>query len=473
MYRMCQDQDESSFSSSLWSSEEEAGIDGYDSTKVQTGEDASDEDTGTEDDGSVFHSEKNGNEEDARSDGTSVVTSGYGTFRPEDQHVGEEQDSCAEGSQRRYDKEDAGSRDSFYDDSTHGSEDDERDNVSHGDQKEPENQQIHVNLISNSMSEDVYKKLWPKPEDCDHNIRSEDEKKTEDLHNDNKNDGEMPETLSHDHHHKNVCEGTKIIVDHPNEIHPDTQSENVPDEDGQNEVIPDLNSETSRDEGLGHVGDEKFLLDKVDFMSRLLADGEEHTKNGDKIFRRHNSKEESSKNITSEEKFVSVESLGNLTHQDCSSLLQYSLSGLHIHDSENDKSSLSNDMVGISLSSFGSGSTRSTRSGSESDLRTKHKSFIRPIMTQRTIKKMDPVTRYFQYKQLWDEFKLPGERDHRELRWEIRERLAYQPIAPKARRTYVANSYVVPTEKKRSALRWQVRNQMAHPDPPHVFSYRF
>ncbi|XP_077461209.1 uncharacterized protein hyls1 isoform X2 [Stigmatopora argus] len=78
---------------------------------------------------------------------------------------------------------------------------------------------------------------------------------------------------------------------------------------------------------------------------------------------------------------------------DCSSLLQYSLSGLHIHDSENDKSSLSNDMVGISLSSFGSGSTRSTRSGSESDLRTKHKSFIRPIMTQRTIKKMDPVTR--------------------------------------------------------------------------------
>ncbi|XP_077575225.1 uncharacterized protein hyls1 isoform X2 [Stigmatopora nigra] len=158
---------------------------------------------------------------------------------------------------------------------------------------------------------------------------------------------------------------------------------------------------------------------------------------------------------------------------DCSSLLQYSLSGLNIHDSENDKSSLGNDMVGISLSSFGSGSTRSTRSGSESDLRTKPKSFIRPIMTQRNIKKMDPVTRYFQYKQLWDEFKLPGERDHRELRWEIRERLAYQPIAPKARRTYVANSYVVPTEKKRSALRWQIRNQMAHPDQPHGFSYRF
>ncbi|XP_057699150.1 centriolar and ciliogenesis-associated protein HYLS1 isoform X2 [Corythoichthys intestinalis] len=162
---------------------------------------------------------------------------------------------------------------------------------------------------------------------------------------------------------------------------------------------------------------------------------------------------------------------------DCSSLLQNSLSELHINDSENenDKASVLSDdeMVGISLSSFGSSSTRSTRTRSESDLQTKPKSFIRPVVNQRTIKKMDPVSRYFQYKQLWDGLKLPGERDHRDLRWAIRERLAYQPEAPKAHRTYVANSYVVPTEKKRSALRWEVRNQMAHPDKPHMFTYRF
>ncbi|XP_077379742.1 centriolar and ciliogenesis-associated protein HYLS1 isoform X4 [Festucalex cinctus] len=161
---------------------------------------------------------------------------------------------------------------------------------------------------------------------------------------------------------------------------------------------------------------------------------------------------------------------------DCSSLLSGRLSELRLHDAENDKASVrSDDTDGVSPSTFGSFVTQSTRTRSEGDLRIKAKSFIRPVVTQPTIKKMDPVARYFQYKQLWDEFKLPGERDHRELRWEIRERLAYQPPAPKARRTLVANRYVVPTDKKRSDLRWEVRNLMAHPDPdpPHKFTFPF
>ncbi|XP_077426505.1 centriolar and ciliogenesis-associated protein HYLS1 isoform X4 [Vanacampus margaritifer] len=158
---------------------------------------------------------------------------------------------------------------------------------------------------------------------------------------------------------------------------------------------------------------------------------------------------------------------------DCSSLLSDRLSELRLH-AENHKAGVpSDDVDGVSLASFGSFVTRSTRTRSESDLRIKPKSFIRPLMTQPTIKKMDPVARYFQYKQLWDEFKLPGERDHRELRWEIRERLAYQPPAPKVRRSLAANSYVVPTDKKRSALRWQVRSLMAHPDRPHKLTQRF
>ncbi|XP_061536299.1 centriolar and ciliogenesis-associated protein HYLS1 isoform X2 [Phycodurus eques] len=159
---------------------------------------------------------------------------------------------------------------------------------------------------------------------------------------------------------------------------------------------------------------------------------------------------------------------------DCSTFLQDRLSALRLHEAENDKASvLSDDMEGVSLSTFGSFVTHSTQTSSESDFRTKPKSFIRPVMTQQTFKKDDPVAKYFQYKQLWDGVSIPGERDHRELRWEIRERLAYQPPAPKARRSYVANSYVIPTEKKRSALRWEVRNRMAHPELPHKFTYRF
>ncbi|XP_035856352.1 ABC transporter F family member 4 isoform X3 [Sander lucioperca] len=128
---------------------------------------------------------------------------------------------------------------------------------------------------------------------------------------------------------------------------------------------------------------------------------------------------------------------------------------------------------GLSFSAFESYIRGMTRSHSDGDLRPKPKSFIRPVMSQQTLKKTDPVAKYFQYKQLWEMFKLPGEKDRRDLRWEIRERLAYQPPPPKPRRVYVPNTYIVPTEKKRSALRWEIRNDLANGLPPHKFSHRF
>lgn len=38
----------------------------------------------------------------------------------------------------------------------------------------------------------------------------------------------------------------------------------------------------------------------------------------------------------------------------------------------------------------------------------------------------DPVTLYHQYQQLWKQQKLPGENNHNELRWSIRERMLGQ-----------------------------------------------
>uniref|UniRef100_A0A8C8JPC3 Centriolar and ciliogenesis-associated protein HYLS1 C-terminal domain-containing protein n=1 Tax=Oncorhynchus tshawytscha TaxID=74940 RepID=A0A8C8JPC3_ONCTS len=105
------------------------------------------------------------------------------------------------------------------------------------------------------------------------------------------------------------------------------------------------------------------------------------------------------------------------------------------------------------------------RSQSESDIRPRPKSFIRPVMDHphtRSLKKTDPVAKYFQYKQDWEMFKAPGEKDRKALHWEIREQLAYQPLPPKPRRVFVPNTYVVPTEKKRSALRWEIRHDLAN-----------
>ncbi|XP_074487394.1 centriolar and ciliogenesis-associated protein HYLS1 isoform X2 [Sebastes fasciatus] len=131
----------------------------------------------------------------------------------------------------------------------------------------------------------------------------------------------------------------------------------------------------------------------------------------------------------------------------------------------------SSDAEGVSFSAFESYLRGMTRSQSDGDLRPKPKSFIRPVRSQQTIKKTDPVAKYFRYKQLWEMFKLPGETDRRALRWEIKERLAFQPPPPKPRRVYVPNTYIVPTEKKRSALRWEIRNDLANRLLPYKYSY--
>ncbi|XP_075994579.1 centriolar and ciliogenesis-associated protein HYLS1 isoform X2 [Genypterus blacodes] len=105
-------------------------------------------------------------------------------------------------------------------------------------------------------------------------------------------------------------------------------------------------------------------------------------------------------------------------------------------------------------------------------VRQKPKSFIRPALSQQTVRKDDPVAKYHQYKQVWEMCKIPGETDRRALRQEIKERLAYQPPPPKPRREFTPNTYTVPTEKKRSALRWEIRNALANRLLPHT-CYRF
>ncbi|XP_078492101.1 uncharacterized protein LOC100179155 [Ciona intestinalis] len=93
-------------------------------------------------------------------------------------------------------------------------------------------------------------------------------------------------------------------------------------------------------------------------------------------------------------------------------------------------------------------------------------SFIRPSTTNphtRNLKKVDPVNKYHQYKEFWSNIKAPGEKSHKNLRWEVKAQMMYkEEPAPKPQRVYVPNTYVVPTSKKRSALRWEVRHAMEH-----------
>ena len=56
------------------------------------------------------------------------------------------------------------------------------------------------------------------------------------------------------------------------------------------------------------------------------------------------------------------------------------------------------------------------------------KSLILPMSDHphtRNIKKVDNVTRYHQYKELWDAQKAPGEKAHKNLRWSVKENMLY------------------------------------------------
>lgn len=142
----------------------------------------------------------------------------------------------------------------------------------------------------------------------------------------------------------------------------------------------------------------------------------------------------------------------------------------------------------------------------------------------RNVQRDDPVTRYQRYSQLWKEQQAPGEKDHRNLRWNVRghmtqfdnvhkvryygdwvmdvERnllkalcyvtyefrkiklpslirwlfkqiimdclcifagdcLVVVVLLQKNRRYFVPNNYIIPGERKHSALRWQIREDLA------------
>ncbi|XP_047221752.1 hydrolethalus syndrome protein 1 homolog isoform X4 [Girardinichthys multiradiatus] len=88
----------------------------------------------------------------------------------------------------------------------------------------------------------------------------------------------------------------------------------------------------------------------------------------------------------------------------------------------------SSETDGVDSSAFESYIKGMIQTQSYQDVRPKPKSFIRPVMCQPVIKKTDPVAKYFQYKQMWEMFQVSGEKDRKALRWEIKEKLAYQPL---------------------------------------------
>ncbi|ESP02813.1 hypothetical protein LOTGIDRAFT_156759 [Lottia gigantea] len=93
----------------------------------------------------------------------------------------------------------------------------------------------------------------------------------------------------------------------------------------------------------------------------------------------------------------------------------------------------------------------------------------------KNLRKSDPVARYQQFKQVWQNYKAPGEKDHKYLRWNIREKMSVQEVPEKKNhRVYVQNKYTVPSDKQRKSLRWQVRMDMAQGvKPPSGFYHEY
>lgn len=87
----------------------------------------------------------------------------------------------------------------------------------------------------------------------------------------------------------------------------------------------------------------------------------------------------------------------------------------------------------------------------------------------KNIKKCDPVNRYQQFRESWDAQKAPGEKNHKDLRWNVRELMLEQEVVyeKKQQKVYVPNNYVIPSEKKRQTLRWQIRTDMAQQQLPY------
>lgn len=94
------------------------------------------------------------------------------------------------------------------------------------------------------------------------------------------------------------------------------------------------------------------------------------------------------------------------------------------------------------------------------------KSIIKPMTTNphnKNVRKCDPVSQHKKYAEIWKKQKAPGEKQHKELRWNIRELMLYKDdvVTKKENKVYSSNNYQVPSEKKRKDLRWQIRQNLA------------
>nr|XP_054759093.1 centriolar and ciliogenesis-associated protein HYLS1-like [Lytechinus pictus]XP_054759094.1 centriolar and ciliogenesis-associated protein HYLS1-like [Lytechinus pictus] len=158
------------------------------------------------------------------------------------------------------------------------------------------------------------------------------------------------------------------------------------------------------------------------------------------------------------------------------SYLNERLQDLPLNETESDVSSTGFDSfrrhVGRPHSSQGLYSHRPA--GNDESVYKPHlpRSFIRPSSANPTWKhnkKTDPVTRHQMYREQWNSQKAPGEKNHKGLRWSVRELMMYKDeiVQPRSKpRVYVPNNYVIPSDKKRQALRWAVRTQLAHREMP-------
>ncbi|XP_066433229.1 centriolar and ciliogenesis-associated protein HYLS1 [Eleutherodactylus coqui] len=81
-------------------------------------------------------------------------------------------------------------------------------------------------------------------------------------------------------------------------------------------------------------------------------------------------------------------------------------------------------------------------------------------------RRSDPVGRYQEYKQSWDALQVSLEKNRKELRWWVRERMMSAPPLPLPRTLPTPNSYVIPTEKKRYGLRWAIRQDLVRGNIP-------
>lgn len=92
----------------------------------------------------------------------------------------------------------------------------------------------------------------------------------------------------------------------------------------------------------------------------------------------------------------------------------------------------------------------------------------------KNLRKSDPVARYQEFRKSWEQQRAPGEKNHKNLRWNVREQMLAQDVVyeKKPQRVFVPNKYTVPSDKKRNALRWQIRMDMAQGELPHHGFYQ-